>query len=83
MPLPVFKVPSSAASWAGGGVLAKAARQRASQYAGVSQARTARSRRGQHVPGQTGAKATALRPCLEQAIELHRISFQGSWCRRT
>ena len=47
MPWPAFKTPSSAASSAGWGALAKAAQHRASQYAGVSQARTARSRRGQ------------------------------------
>ena len=47
MPWPAFKALSSAASSAGRGALAKAAQHRASQYAGVSQARTARSRRGQ------------------------------------
>ncbi|MDB5779875.1 MAG: hypothetical protein JWP93_2240 [Polaromonas sp.] len=61
MPWPAFRAPSSAASSAGGGALAQAAQQRASQYAGVSQARTTRSRRGQH------ASALALLvffPCL-------------------
>ena len=47
MPWPVFKAPSRAAISAGRGALAKVAQQRASQSPGVSQARTARGRRGQ------------------------------------